>query len=988
MSALSKNNKRFGLFLIREKKDTHNLTICPAIMGKSPSDTNQFMTGHPSLVLFVIISLVILTSGILLNRIIRQDIIETTSSEITSIAKLKVDQLSDFRNERYSEARFLEGNRTFINSVISLIRTTDSTYSREVNDWLYPISNNHNYKSISIIDAISGKKIFSIGKDQPHTAIFQQKANECLTGGKIIFDDLMETPEGIILPVYTPLIQTIGEDTFRTAVVEFILDPYEGLFDLMQSMPSAGNTGEILIVRKDGDHVLFLNELRFKKNTSLKLRLPLKDELPAARAIMGDESAGLGIDYRGHRVLAISRLIPGSNWTVVVKKDTSEIFRTLRMREILIYSTVILLIISLGLIIRHLSDKRNLSFYKQRVNDLNTITRLSRLFKLLNSVERAIVKNPDKKDLLNEVCRIIFSEGNYALCWIGMLNDTTGTIECLAQCGTEKHKLQAINVSGESKPADSENPENGYLLDEKFVSNDIANDPRLSNHYVKTIPKKYQSMAIFPLVQKSVTIGTLNLYSYEAGFFLEDEIELFTGLCDDLSYALDKIDLVNSEMQAKQNLLEKEQILRISEQQLIERNEELVMLNEKYITSNESLKESNEAIRQVNQELIIARKKAEESDQLKSAFVANMSHEIRSPMNAIIGFAELMNTRNLTKKEIKEFTSIIVVKSNELLHLINDILDISKIESNTVTVYFENVSLNKLLDEINMVFQNRLEQLEKSHINLICIQPPLGEEFRFSTDEMKFKQIFINLLENAIKFTDKGEIKFGFNKIDNGQLTCFVSDTGIGIDHKYQEKIFKIFRQADNDLKRNYGGTGLGLAICKGNANLLGGDIRVESEPGKGSTFYFTSSLNQNLEKSPEPDLRAKKFRQQTKRNILLVEDDFYTVEYLRRIFATCNYSLSVARSGKETQEYYKRLHEFDLVLLDMRLPDADGIDLVKQIKALQGDLPVIAQTAFATEENRKKCLEAGCDDFITKPFKATKLFAVMDSFLSYKITR
>jgi CheY-like chemotaxis protein len=383
----------------------------------------------------------------------------------------------------------------------------------------------------------------------------------------------------------------------------------------------------------------------------------------------------------------------------------------------------------------------------------------------------------------------------------------------------------------------------------------------------------------------------------------------------------------------------------------------------------------------VNQDLILAREKAEESERLKSAFVANMSHEIRSPMNAIIGFAELMNSSDLSKEEIKEFTSIIILKSNELLHLINDILDVSKIESNTVTLFFENISLNKFLDEIRTVFNKRLEQTEKSHLVLNSVLYP--GDLEISTDVIKLGQVFNNLLENAIKFTDSGKIEFGYLNHTDEHLAFFVKDTGIGIESKYRNSIFDIIRQAENDLKRNYGGTGLGLAICKGNTNLLGGDIRVESEPNKGSTFIFTIHTGRKIdEKEIGPARKSRKIIKDSKKNILLIEDDFYSVEYLKRLFENRNYNLSIARSGKETQDYFKKLHEFDLVLLDMRLPDADGLDLLKQIKALQGDLPVIAQTAFATEEDKKRCLDAGCDEFITKPFKPGKLISMIESFL------
>lgn len=942
-------------------------------MEKANNSKQLARNSHQTI--FLVISLVLLALGILVNRALRKEIFETRSSELESIALLKVNQISDYRNERLSEARFLEGNRTFIAAVNNFLKTGTSHYLDEINDWLIPIINNHSYKSISIIDPVTDQNI-EIGSDSGDSFNYEfsrQGIQQCLDEERIIFGDLLREKEEVFIPIYVPLIQVEGKSSDKIAAMEMILDPESGLYDLMQSMPSDGNTGEVIVVKKDGDDIVYINPLRFKENSSLSFRVPVNtSDLPAARAIMGYDGTEIGTDYRNHRVLAVTKTIPGFGWGIVVKKDIREVFQGLRTWEFLIYSTVILLILSVLFMFRHLTDRRNLSIYAQRVNDLNTISRLSKLFKLLSSVERTIVTNNDKESLLNEVCHIIFEEGNYALCWIGLRNESTGNIECTAQCGIRKSSIHSYDLQNFKKLR--------MAAGKIFISNHIHSDSRLEQWKENLNVEAFRSMAVFPLVQNSMVIGSLNLFSYEPEYFKADEIELLTGLCNDLSYALDKIDLEIREKEAKQSLVEKEQLL-------ANQNRDLVILNDKYSCANENLKESNEKIKRVNQELILAREKAEESDRLKSAFVANMSHEIRTPMNAIIGFAELMNSKEITRQEIEEFTSIIVMKSNELLHLINDILDLSKIEANTVTLFFEAFSLNKLLDEIYIIFKKRFNQADKDHLVLNCVKHPF-EDLDISTDQIKFTQIFNNLLENAIKFTDTGEIEFGYLNHTDEKLTCFVRDTGIGIDRKYQDRIFEIFKQADNDLRRNYGGTGLGLAICKGNARLLGGDIWVESEPKKGSTFYFTISLERSQKKEKEPVLKSNKIAQESNPNILLVEDNFYSIEYLKRLFDQSRYKLSIARNGKETRELYRKLKEFDLVLLDMRLPDADGLDLLKQIKALRSDLPVIAQTAFATEEYRRQCLDAGCDDFITKPFKPDKLFSMIESFLNNKMSK
>jgi len=351
-------------------------------------------------------------------------------------------------------------------------------------------------------------------------------------------------------------------------------------------------------------------------------------------------------------------------------------------------------------------------------------------------------------------------------------------------------------------------------------------------------------------------------------------------------------------------------------------------------------------------------------------------------MNAVIGFAELLEHSNINDNTREEYCQIIIERSHDLLQIINDILDISKIDSHTVTLNINTISLNDFLYELHLIYLNKLVQVDKKHIKLIYRKPK--EQFDISTDELKLRQIFTNLLDNAIKFTDNGEIRFGYHSHNEDKITCFVSDTGIGIDPKYQKKIFEIFTQADNSSKKSYGGTGLGLAICKGNAHLLGGDIYVESEPGKGSTFYFTLKYDKGDYNSFKPEIHNSQISNKNwkAKEILLVEDDVYTIEYLKHLLSITGIKLHIARSGNEVEEFYRNLRDIDLVLLDLRLPDENGLDLLRQIKILKKELPVIAQTAFAMEDDKVKCLDAGFDDYIAKPFKREEIMNLINLYM------
>jgi two-component system CheB/CheR fusion protein len=283
-----------------------------------------------------------------------------------------------------------------------------------------------------------------------------------------------------------------------------------------------------------------------------------------------------------------------------------------------------------------------------------------------------------------------------------------------------------------------------------------------------------------------------------------------------------------------------------------------------------------------------------------------------------------------------------------------------------------------------MIYENKLLQMNKKAIKLLCIKPDNAGQFIVTTDILKFRQIFTNLLDNALKFTDSGEISFGYSSHNESILQCFVADTGIGIDAKDQKLIFEMFRQVNTPLQRTYGGTGLGLAICKGNSNLLGGDISVESSPGKGSKFYFSIFNNDNVLIKEEVKKRIRKSLTNvwTDKSILIVEDDVFSIEFLKHLLSPTGIKLNIARNGKEAEEYYSKLEEMNMVILDLRLPDANGLNIMKQIKILKKEIPVIAQTAFAMEDDKYDCMKAGFDDFIAKPINYEELLNLISSYI------
>ncbi len=379
------------------------------------------------------------------------------------------------------------------------------------------------------------------------------------------------------------------------------------------------------------------------------------------------------------------------------------------------------------------------------------------------------------------------------------------------------------------------------------------------------------------------------------------------------------------------------------------------------------------------QELIEAKKKAEESDQLKSAFLANMSHEIRTPLNGILGFSYLLTKKKHATKEEHKFASIISNNGKQLLSLINDILDVSKIEAGQMSLSEEKFSLNKLMDELYTQYQNNEGIIQKN----LSLQYGTGLENNKDTivlDRGRLMQIIENLLNNAIKFTEEGQITFGYSVKDKETLKFYVKDTGAGIPKDKQELIFQRFHQ-NNDKNSTQKGTGLGLAICKGITNLYNGDIWLESEENKGTTFYFTLPFRSAKAKKSKTG-KSPKFYLKDK-HILVVEDDPNSYELLLAILQKHEVNVLYSGDGEDAVEQCKNNDHIDLVMMDLKLPQKDGYKATKEIKELLPELPIIAQTAYAMPEEKEKSKQYDFSGYITKPIEEDKLLEVLDKNLT-----
>lgn len=390
-------------------------------------------------------------------------------------------------------------------------------------------------------------------------------------------------------------------------------------------------------------------------------------------------------------------------------------------------------------------------------------------------------------------------------------------------------------------------------------------------------------------------------------------------------------------------------------------------------------------------ELLIAKDKAEESDNLKSAFLANMSHEIRTPMNGILGFAELLKDEDITVKEKNEYIKIIDQNGNQLLNLINDIIDIAKIEASQLSINKSDTDINSILEETYLLFSEKQKRLNKQEIKF-SVKFSNNEKNTIYTDPIRLQQILNNLLSNAFKFTTSGSICFGYEFINykNSKFfKFFVSDTGIGISNKMKNIIFERFGQEFNKKFINTQGTGLGLAISKGLVKLLDGEIWVESTQENEtlgtsgcSTFYFTLPFVNNTPQLKHIVPEIVKIENFENFTILIVEDDTDNLEFLRQLLVKYRANVLLANSGEEAISIVESNKKINLVLMDIRLPDMDGFETTRKIKKINPNLPVIAQTAYAMFNDRENCLKNGCDDYVSKPLNKNILFEKINQYI------
>jgi signal transduction histidine kinase len=470
------------------------------------------------------------------------------------------------------------------------------------------------------------------------------------------------------------------------------------------------------------------------------------------------------------------------------------------------------------------------------------------------------------------------------------------------------------------------------------------------------------------------------------GIFLFAEEEIQKDSISDYSLVLQEI--IKTAMSKYEKLIIAEE-LKLLKGDLEKKLEERTLQLRQY---TEQLKQEISDRKNNEEQLRIEKEEAQKSEELKSYIIDNLRHEVRTPLNGILGFSEMLRKGSLLEHERNDYLDFIKISGKSLLQIVDDICDLSDIESNKISLNITDFQASQFMTSLYNFYRKEELYNQKEGVEL-KLNLNFNGTTLFRLDKQKLWKILANLINNALKFTEKGTVEFGCNIEDNGiyesglkDLLFYVRDTGIGIPQNKHSVVFDRFTKIDHDINKQYGGSGLGLTIVKELIELMGGRVWFESIQGEGTTFFFAIPESVMIVKNKSNQLTygelAEKF-QWKNRLVLIVEDDEMSYIYLKEVLKNTHIKILRAADGEEAVKLVHQHPDIDLVLMDIKLPVMDGYEATRKIKEYKKQIPIIAQTAYAMADDKEKSFEVGCDDYITKPINRQRLLDAMNVVLA-----
>lgn len=923
---------------------------------------------------FLILSIIPLISTLTITYLERVDSIKNSEfAKLTAIRDLKVNEISNWIDERLGDVNVIAGDYELRRLENIFDKETKSDNDLDNINSVHKlidrfVENYDSYDEVFIVNPKDGIVEIStnnenLGKNKSYEKYFKglKISNETYIQD-VFLSGTSKTPEMIIAK---PIL-CISHNRHIVGILVVQVNLNESLFKLLQNDVGLGKTGETLIVRSDS---MAINNLKWSEDAPLKLKITSE---PAVKAVNGLTGIIESHDYHNEKVLAAYTYIPKMKWGFVAKQNLAEVYIPINKmiwNFMIIFLLTSFVIVILALKLSNTITKPILAInkiaktmaggnYSARINiksndELGSLSRelnkmadktesMLKLDKNTAKITQSMIGKTKLKEFANSLLKRLMKISDANMSTFFILNKENKTYEIFESIGA---KTELIT------PFSAENPQGEFanVISTKSIFYH-KNIPDNSKFYFKTVAGEILPKEIISIPIKDgdeivaiISLISINKFDYQT--------------LDVLRQTSTNINVFYSNLTANEKTKILAENLSIVNQKLEAQSEELQEQTEELQEQAEELRTTTNELQHQNVELEAQKKQVESATKLKSEFLSNMSHELRTPLNSIMALSHVLIQQTKDKLEEEEYSYLKVIERNgkNLLNLINGILDLSKIEAGRMEINTSYFSVNQSL---KLVCESLMPLAKNKNLDLKLIS---NENIpKINSDELKLHQVFTNIINNSIKFTEKGSIEIKADYFDD-KIKVYIKDTGIGISKDDLQHIFEEFRQSDGTSSRKFEGTGLGLAIADKIVEILGGEISVESEVGKGSTFTVSLPLNlENIDKTIKFQSKSKSIVNTnidaeadkevidfSEKVILIVDDNKDSIQQLKHIVLQLGINAEIAYDGKEALKIIDQ-NLPDGIILDLMMPDIDGFEVVDQLinDDRTKDIPIIILTA------------------------------------------